>query len=61
MEGVANLLPGQPEPPLTRYSAMALGWSQTFDLSAVKDALQWQPHFSPEQAIDWALGTKTHD
>jgi 2-alkyl-3-oxoalkanoate reductase len=56
MEGIANLLPGRPEPPLTRYSAMALGWSQTFDLSAARDALGWEPQFMPEQAIDWALG-----
>ena len=58
IERVAKLLPGQPEPPLTSYSAMALGWSQTFDLSAAKSALLWQPQFSPEQAIDWALGAK---
>jgi 2-alkyl-3-oxoalkanoate reductase len=59
IEKGVKLLPAQPEPPITRYSAMALGWSQTFDLSAAKDALQWQPHFSPEQAIDWALKNRS--
>jgi 2-alkyl-3-oxoalkanoate reductase len=59
MEGIANLLPGRPEPPLTRYSAMALGWSQTFDLSAAREALGWEPQYTPEQAIDWALGGNT--
>ncbi len=60
MEGIARILPGQPEPPLTRYSAMALGWSQTFDLKAVRTALDWQPQYSPEQAIDWALEAQPH-
>lgn len=60
MEAVARMLPGQPEPPLTRYSAMALGWSQTFDLAAARDALGWSPLFSPEAAIDWALEARPH-
>ena len=55
MERAARLLPGQPEPPLTRYSAMALGWSQTFDLKAAQTALNWAPRYTPEQAIEWAL------
>ena len=60
MERIAKLLPSQPEPPLTRYSAMALGWSQTFDLKAAQTALNWAPYYTPEQAIEWALEGNVH-
>lgn len=43
------------EPPVTRYTVMTLGWSQTFDLSAARDTLGWRPLISPEDAIDHAL------
>lgn len=56
-EGVARLLPGRPEPALTRYGAMVLGWSQTFDLSAARDALGWAPVHAPLASVDWALST----
>jgi 2-alkyl-3-oxoalkanoate reductase len=55
LETVAQCIPGQPEPALTRYSALAASWSQTFDLSAAKERLGWQPRFTPEQSIQWAL------
>ena len=55
MEGVARLLPGQPEPPLTRYTAMTLGYSQTFDLARARTVLGWNPTVSPEAAIAHAL------
>jgi len=55
LERGARLMPGQPEPVLTRYSAMVLGWSQTFDLSAARAMLQWEPRRSPLKAVDWAL------
>lgn len=55
LEGIARLRPGQPEPLLTRYSAMTLGWSQTFDLTAARTALGWSPQHAPRQAINWAL------
>lgn len=48
------------EPTLTRYSAMVLGWSQTFDLSAVKAALGWSARFTPAESIDWALQGNEH-
>jgi 2-alkyl-3-oxoalkanoate reductase len=60
LEAVARIVPGQPEPPITHYSAMALSWSQTFDLSAARDHLGWMPRFSPEDAIDWALKERGH-
>lgn len=44
------------EPTLTRYGVMALGWSQTFDLAAAHQALNWRPRHTPLEAVDWALG-----
>jgi 2-alkyl-3-oxoalkanoate reductase len=55
LERGARLMPGQPEPVLTRYSAMVLGWSQTFDLSAARSLLRWEPRRAPLAAVDWAL------
>lgn len=60
-EAVAALLPGRPEPPATRYSIMALAFSQTFDLSAARARLGWAPRFSPEEAIAFALGGEGGD
>lgn len=54
-EASARLRPGRPEPALTVYAAKALGWSQTFDLGAARAALEWEPHYSPFAALDWAL------
>ena len=54
-EAGARLKAGAPEPMLTVYAAKVLGWSQTFDLSALRTALGWQPVHSPFASIDWAL------
>lgn len=59
-ETVARRLPGQPEPVLTAYGAMVVGWSQTFDLSAARGALGWSPRHEPLSAVDWALGELGH-
>lgn len=55
LELAARLSTNQAEPLLTRYGAMALGWSQTFNLSAVRDALNWRPEFTLNESLDWAL------
>lgn len=60
LEFVAARLPGRPEPPITRYGAMVASWSQTFDLSAARTRLHWQPAHAPEAAIDWALSGRGH-
>lgn len=59
-ELAARLRPQGAEPALTRYSAMALGWSQTFDLSAARGDLGWSPQHDPLAAIDWALQEMGH-
>ena len=43
------------EPVVTRYTATALGWSRTFDLSHERAELGWHPRIAPEAAIDHAL------
>ena len=60
MEAFANLRAHSQEPLLTRYSAMVLGWSQTFDLTAAREALGWEPLRSPFEAVEWALGEMPH-
>ena len=60
MESIARALPHHPEPPLTRYSAMVLGYSQTFDLTAARTQLRWAPRYSPEDALAWAIREREH-
>lgn len=55
MEWVAALLPGRPEPPLTRYSVAALGYSQTMQLGFARKRLDWTPLRRAEEIIDHAL------
>jgi len=62
-EGVAALLPGRPEPPITRYGAATLAFSQTFDLSAARRDLAWTPRHDAraaalELARRWAEGSR---
>ena len=59
-EGMAQLLPGRPEPILTTYSAMVLGWSQTFDMTAACEALNWTPSRQPAESVAWALADAAH-
>lgn len=59
VEAGARLRPGAKEPALTAYAAKALGWSQTFDLTAARTKLDWQPQYSPFAAIDWALEARS--
>lgn len=60
LETAAKLLPGQPEPPLTVYSATVLGWSQTFDLTAPRQSLDWSPTHHPLASVEWALENMRH-
>lgn len=53
MEGVSRLFTGgRWEPPLTRYSAGVLAFSQTFDLSAVRRDLGYEPQVSVAEGIE---------
>jgi nucleoside-diphosphate-sugar epimerase len=55
MELACGLLPGRPEPPLTRYGVAALAFSQTFDLTQAREALGYEPRYDPlETAAEMA-------
>jgi nucleoside-diphosphate-sugar epimerase len=51
-EKVANILPGQPEPRLSRYGVGVLGFSQTLDISAARRQLGYSPSVSVVDGID---------
>lgn len=48
---VAARLGGGSEPPLTRYSAGVLAFSQTLDVSALRGELGWEPAVSIDEGI----------
>lgn len=58
-EWVCSLLPGQPEPFLTRYSVAMLSTSSTLDISAARQDLGYKPRISNQQGfdlfVDWWL------
>lgn len=58
MERVAALLPGRPEPPLTRYAVAALGYSQTMQLGLARTRLDWTPRYRAEEIVAYALGDR---
>ncbi|AHE56307.1 NAD-dependent epimerase/dehydratase family protein [Sphingomonas sanxanigenens] len=43
LETIYGLLPGRPEPPVTRYGVAMLAFSQTFDLSRARRLLGYEP------------------
>lgn len=55
MERTAALLPGRPEPPVTRYSVMTFAFSQTMRLDRARDLLDWVPRHDVQAMIAHAL------
>ena len=57
LEVVYRLLPGEPEPPLTRYSVALLAKNTTLDISAARRELGYQPRVSVEEGfhrfVEW--------
>lgn len=57
LEVVYRLRPGQPEPPLTRYSVALLAKNTTLDISAARRELGYQPRISVEDGfqrfVEW--------
>ncbi|RLT42089.1 MAG: NAD-dependent epimerase/dehydratase family protein [Chloroflexi bacterium] len=51
LEVVYRLLPGQPEPPLTRYSVALLAKNATLDISAARQELNYQPRVSVAEGL----------
>ncbi len=52
LEFVARILPGQPEPPLTRYSVAMVSLSTTLDISAARRDLGYTPRVSNEEGFE---------
>jgi nucleoside-diphosphate-sugar epimerase len=50
-ETIANVLPGRPEPRLSRYGVGVLGYSQTLDISAARQQLGYAPTVSVVEGI----------
>lgn len=61
LETVYGLLPGRPEPPVTRYGVAMLAFSQTFDLARAHSLLGYTPAHDPvasaREAAAQALGS----
>lgn len=51
MEAMAHLLGSKSEPLLTRYTLATLGYSQTFDLTAAKELLGYQPRYNALETL----------
>ena len=51
LEGAFRVLPGQPEPPLTRYTLSTIAYSQTLDLTRAKAELGYAPVVSLDEAL----------
>jgi len=52
MEIAYSLIPGQPEPPLTRYSVAVICRSTTLDISAARRDLGYEPRVSIEEGFE---------
>jgi nucleoside-diphosphate-sugar epimerase len=52
LEIIYSLLPGQPEPPLTRYSVGLLALNFTLDISAARRDLGYRPRVSIDKSFD---------
>ncbi|WP_136055355.1 NAD(P)-dependent oxidoreductase [Microbacterium sp. K24] len=51
LEGVFRVVPGRPEPPLTRYTLSTIAYSQTLDLTRAKAELGYAPLVSLDEAL----------
>lgn len=51
LEGVCGVLPGRPEPPLTRYTLSTIAYSQTLDLTRATRDLGYRPLVSLDEAL----------
>lgn len=51
LEGVCAVLPGRPEPPLTRYTLTTIAYAQTLDISRARAELGYAPAVSLDDAL----------
>jgi len=55
-EAVAELLPGRPEPPVTRYGLGLFAYAQSLDIAKARRILGWAPKVSFEEGLDRTFG-----
>jgi nucleoside-diphosphate-sugar epimerase len=60
-ETVAQLLPGRPEPPVTRYGLGLFAYAQSLDVSKAGRILGWVPKVSFEEGLDRTFGKATEN
>ncbi|MEW6404018.1 MAG: NAD-dependent epimerase/dehydratase family protein [Chloroflexota bacterium] len=58
LESIYRFLPGQPEPPLTRYSVFVIAQSATLDISAARRDLNYSPRISVEAGVEEFIASK---
>jgi nucleoside-diphosphate-sugar epimerase len=58
-ETVAELLPGRPEPPVTRYGLGLFAYAQSLDIAKAGRILEWIPKVSFEEGLDRTFGKRT--
>lgn len=51
LEGICRVLPGRPEPPLSRYMVSTIAYSQTLDITRARAELGYEPRVDVEQAL----------
>lgn len=51
LEAFCRVIPGRPEPPLTRYTLSTIAYSQTLDLTRAKAELGYRPLVSLDEAL----------
>lgn len=51
LEGICQVLPGRPEPALSRYMVSTIAYSQTLDITRARAELAYEPHMDIEQAL----------
>lgn len=51
LEALCGVMPGHPEPPLTRYTLSAIAFSQTLDISRARDELGYEPRVRLDEAL----------
>lgn len=52
LEFIANCTPGKPEPAVTAYSVGLFAFSQTLDLTAAKEVLNWTPQIGFQEGLE---------
>lgn len=58
LEVVCGILPGRPEPPMTRYTITTIAHSQTLDISKARELLGYEPVVSLDESLAGYAGDR---